>query len=46
METSARALIKEISHTFHTHTFRGKTGGLIPLPETGEAKEARGIGQP
>lgn len=37
LETSARALIKEISNTF-----RGKTGGLIPLPETEAGTEAQG----
>lgn len=42
LETSARVLIKEISHTFRTNTFRGEKGGLIPLPETGEVKEAQG----
>lgn len=37
LETSARALIKEISNTF-----RGQTGGLIPLPETEAGTEAQG----
>lgn len=40
LETSARALIKEISNTF-----RGKTGGLIPLPETEAGDRSPRIGQ-